>query len=101
MSTNPSEIAAKFIEYLESIGAKDDLPDIIDELEAQTTGQTVIVESAKTLSDETQATIKSILDIKLGYAPDVEFFVNPELIGGIRVRINDDLLDFSIQNQVE
>lgn len=101
MSINHSEIASKFIEYLESINAKDDLPEIIDELLAQTTGQSVIVESAKSLSKETESTIKSIIEIKLGYAPEIEFYINPELIGGIRVRINDDLLDFSIQNQVE
>ena len=60
----------------------------------------VVIESAVALSPETS---ESILDnLKQRYGQDLtsEFAVNPELIGGMRIKLGSDVWDGSVKNRL-
>lgn len=59
------------------------------------------VESATTLDGATQQ--KVVADLKSKYGDQVEatFVINPELIGGMRIKIGSDVWDGSVKNRIE
>jgi F-type H+-transporting ATPase subunit delta len=60
-----------------------------------------VVESAVALPPETVWTVEHNLKMKYGRDLTTEFRVNPELIGGLRVRIGSDVWDGSVRNRLE
>ena len=61
----------------------------------------VLVESAETLDSATQDRVKSGLVAKYGADLSFEFKVNPELLGGMRVRVGNDVWDGSVKVRLE
>ncbi len=59
-----------------------------------------LIESATSLSTETAREIIRNLIARHGYDITTEFKVNPDLIGGLRVKIGSDVWDGSIQNRL-
>ena len=59
--------------------------------------RTAHVESAVELDPETQATVKANLSRVYGENITLSFSVNPDLIGGIRIKVGSDVLDGSVQ----
>jgi F-type H+-transporting ATPase subunit delta len=59
-----------------------------------------LIESAVPLDPETRN--KVTVDLKTGYGSDLaaEFKVNPELLGGLRIKIGSNVWDGSIQNRL-
>jgi F-type H+-transporting ATPase subunit delta len=59
-----------------------------------------IIESAMTLSPDTSRRV--VDDLKARYGQDVtaDFKVNPELIGGLRIRVGNDVWDGSVQGRL-
>lgn len=59
------------------------------------------IESASELNSETSSKIVSSL--KRRYAQDLttEFVVNPQLLGGVRIRVGSDVWDGSVRNRLE
>lgn len=55
------------------------------------------VDSAATLSPELQAGVQANLARKYGANLNVQFGVNPELIGGLRVQVGSDVYDGSVR----
>jgi ATP synthase, F1 delta subunit len=59
------------------------------------------VESATQLNTETNSRIVKNLKKKYGEDLTTEFVVNPELLGGMRIRVGSDVWDGSVRNRLE
>ena len=60
-----------------------------------------VIESATPLNDGTSASIVDNLKQKYGQDLTTEFKVNPELIGGMRIKIGSDVFDGSVRSRLE
>ena len=58
------------------------------------------IESAVELSPETSETVVNNLKQKYGQDLTTEFVVNPDLIGGMRIKIGSDVFDGSVRNRL-
>ena len=63
--------------------------------------QSAIVESATPISDDMRYQLKVGLSKKYGRELALEFQVNPELLGGIRVKVGSDVWDGSVKARLE
>ncbi|PYL64013.1 MAG: hypothetical protein DMF25_08580 [Verrucomicrobia bacterium] len=59
------------------------------------------IESSTELSPETSARIVENLKKKRGRDLTTEFAVNPELLGGVRIRVGSDVWDGSVRDRLE
>jgi F-type H+-transporting ATPase subunit delta len=59
------------------------------------------IESAVPLSSETNSRVLKNLKKKYGTALTTEFVVNPQLLGGMRIRIGSDVWDGTVRNRLE
>ena len=60
-----------------------------------------VVESAVALEDSARSTVEADLQKKYDGALTVEYQVNPELLGGLRVRVGCDVWDGSVKGRLE
>jgi F-type H+-transporting ATPase subunit delta len=60
-----------------------------------------IVESAEGLSETEQATVTADLQLRHGSDITTEFRTNPELLGGIRVKLGSTVWDGSVKSRLE
>ena len=60
-----------------------------------------IIESAEPLDQQTTATVAMSLGKKYGPDLTTEFIVNPELLGGMRIRVGSDVWDGSVRSRLE
>lgn len=60
-----------------------------------------LVESAVALDAAMQQTVIADLQAKYGNQIEATFSVNPELIGGMRIRVGSDVWDGSVKNRIE
>ena len=58
------------------------------------------VSSAYPLSDEQVADIRATLETKYGRKVDVSVMLDPELIGGVSIRIGDEVMDASVRGKL-
>ena len=63
--------------------------------------RTATIETASELSQETGAEIAANLIQKYGVGLDSMFVVNPELLGGMRIRVGNDVWDSSVLNRLQ
>jgi len=61
----------------------------------------VLVESARFLDPATEANIRESLTNKYGQGLNFEFRTNPDLLGGLKVRVGDDVIDGSVKSRLE
>jgi F-type H+-transporting ATPase subunit delta len=59
------------------------------------------IESASELTPEVSSGIVSNLRRKYGQDVTTEFLVNPELLGGLRIRVGSDVWDGTVRNRLE
>ena len=59
------------------------------------------IESATELNPQTSSKIVSSLKRKYGTDLSAEFVVNPELLGGMRVRVGSDVWDGTVRNRLQ
>ncbi len=59
--------------------------------------RTAVVESAATLAEEIATTVKAELAWRYGQGLNVNFTVNPALIGGMRVKVGSDVFDGTVR----
>jgi F-type H+-transporting ATPase subunit delta len=59
-----------------------------------------VIETASSLSQETSLRVVDSLKSKYGDDLTTEFKINPELIGGMRIRVGSDVLDGSVRNRL-
>ena len=94
-----------FLAVLASENALDQLPEIIGELEAYIKSGTPqildgAVTSAVDLSAEQQKRITSDLQQRYGEQLTVSFKTDPSLIGGLIIRVGDQVLDNSLRTRL-
>jgi F-type H+-transporting ATPase subunit b len=65
------------------------------------TGDTVEVTSALPLTDGEQDTIRGELSRKVGATNQVQFRVDPSILGGLIVRVGDQVVDGSVTGRLE
>ncbi len=63
-------------------------------------GDTAVVTSALPLTDKEQETVKTDVLKKLGSGAEVTFRVDPNILGGLVVRVGDKVLDGSVSGQL-
>jgi len=63
--------------------------------------RTVKVENAVETAPDQQAAIKSSLEKQYGAGLDISYWINPALIGGLRIQIGSDLYDGSVKTRLE
>jgi len=63
--------------------------------------QRAAVESATALAPATQSELQASLSKKYGRPLTLEFSVNPELLGGIRVKVGSDVWDGSVKARLK
>ncbi|MBE3040187.1 MAG: F0F1 ATP synthase subunit B [Chloroflexi bacterium] len=68
---------------------------------ADLTGDSAEVTSALPLSKEEQASVKNNVLDKMGAKTNVEFRVDPQILGGLVIRVGDKVLDGSVSGQLE
>lgn len=68
------------------------------ELDVQ--GRTVRIENAVPTSESQMATLKANLTQKYGTGLDFQFFVDPTLIGGLRIQIGSDVFDGTVKTRL-
>lgn len=102
MTVISKKIAQTIIALLEQQGQIENLPEVIEALTEylESTEQQIVVESAVELDEQSLSQLKNILTAKLGFAPTLKQIVNPELLGGIRLQINDQLIDATVRAQL-
>lgn len=61
----------------------------------------VRVESAAGLNDEEMERVKSELTSQYGEGLQFEFWINPDLLGGMRIRVGNDVWDGSVKNRLD
>ena len=61
----------------------------------------VIVESATDLDQPSRDRIISGLAVKYGVDLTFEFRVNPELLGGLKIRVGNDVFDGSVKGRLD
>ncbi len=61
----------------------------------------VKVESAVELDTATRQRIFNDLSLKYGNDLEVQYFVDPALLGGLRIRVGDDVLDGSVKGRLD
>jgi F-type H+-transporting ATPase subunit delta len=59
------------------------------------------IEIASPLDDGTRAKILATLEKKYGNDLTTEFVNNPELLGGVRIRVGSDVWDGSVRNRLQ
>ncbi len=65
------------------------------------TGDSAEVTSALPLSKEEQDAVKKNVLDKMGAKTNVEFHVDPQILGGLVIRVGDKVLDGSVSGQLE
>ncbi|MDR3378734.1 MAG: F0F1 ATP synthase subunit delta, partial [Verrucomicrobiae bacterium] len=63
--------------------------------------RTARVENAVATTPAQQASIKAALDQHYGAGLDINYAVNPALIGGLRIQVGSDLYDGSVKTRLE
>jgi F-type H+-transporting ATPase subunit delta len=63
--------------------------------------RTATIESASELTPEARAEIVTNLRRKYGIDISTQFVVNPELLGGMRIRVGSDVWDSSVRNRLQ
>jgi len=67
----------------------------------ETERRQVLVESANPLDETSQSRVKSSLSRQYGDDLTFEFKVTPELLGGMRVRVGNDVWDGSVKSRLD
>lgn len=74
---------------------------IIDEAELAVGDTKARVTSALPLTEEEKATLASNLAAQLGAEPEMEFDVDPAILGGLVLRVGDRVIDGSVAGKLE
>jgi len=63
--------------------------------------RSAVVETATDLSSPVRDQLRTDLQRKFGEDLSIEFFINPELLGGMRVRVGSQVWDGSVRAKLE
>ncbi len=63
--------------------------------------RSVVVESATVLNDGERQKVVAGLTKDYGNKLTIEYKINPELLGGLRIKVGDDVYDGSVQGRID
>jgi F-type H+-transporting ATPase subunit delta len=63
--------------------------------------RSVRVENAVTTTSDQMASIQASLARRYGPGLDIQYYINPALIGGLRIHVGSDLYDGSVKTRLE
>jgi F-type H+-transporting ATPase subunit delta len=63
--------------------------------------RSVVVESATVLNDGERQKVVAGLAKDYGNKLTIEYKINPELLGGLRIKVGDDVFDGSVQGRID
>jgi F-type H+-transporting ATPase subunit delta len=99
------EQGKNFLETLIDNGRVSALPEIAVQFRALKNAQSgssdALVQSAFPIEGAALADVSTLLEKRFGRKLNVKVLVKPELIGGIRVVVGDEVLDTSVQSRLE
>jgi F-type H+-transporting ATPase subunit delta len=105
IANRASTLFGNFLRVLARHQRLDLLPTILDQTkrrqEIRTGQQRVEVESAVPLSEDAKQSLQQTLKAMLRTDPIVELRVDPDLIGGLRVRVGDTIYDTSLRTRLK
>ena len=70
-------------------------------LRAELAKKQVVVESAVALNDSTNKKVRKSLSDQYGKDLNFDFKVSPDLLGGMRIRVGNDLFDGSVKARLQ
>ena len=101
---NMSETAAKYLQYLYSSGAISGLPAIIAAIGAQyrelKKRSKVLVTSPGSIAPAYEKQLAAALRRMTGRDVDLEYAIDPTLLGGIKIQVGSTMYDSSIKGQL-
>jgi F-type H+-transporting ATPase subunit delta len=104
LPSGASPDTVKFVQYLLSEGAIGDLDQVVVELNSLAKGgprtTEAVVTSAVPLTDKEQGDMQRKLAHEAGGDLDLSFVVDPDLIGGLVVRVGDRVVDASVATRL-
>ena len=99
------EMAQNFLQLLIENARLSALPEIAKQYRALKNAQSgssdAVVGSAFPIDAPTLASVSQVLEAKFGRKLNVSVHLQPELIGGIRVVVGDEVLDTSVNTRLE
>lgn len=99
------DLATNFLKTVVENGRLAVLPEIASQFRALKNGKTgasdAVVYSAFAMTDAALSDVMSVLEARFGRKLNISVEVVPELIGGIRVVVGDEVLDTSIKARLE
>ena len=101
-NSESAEIATGFLRYLDSNKKRHLLRDVLELLHKEVDPELpeIHVESAIALSESDKQALLSTLKAK-PHTGEIQFKVNPELIGGLKITYGDQVMDTSIQGKLK
>ncbi|MCX8515226.1 MAG: F0F1 ATP synthase subunit delta [Burkholderiales bacterium] len=101
----PSKELSNFLSQLQDNNKLTILPEIFtlfeQQLENYRNCSKVVIQSAFELNEEQKLTFQGLLSKKFGKTVSIQVEVVPELIGGVKVLINDKVVDYSIKGSLD
>jgi F-type H+-transporting ATPase subunit delta len=102
---NPDDILVKFLQVLQENGRLLALPEVWaifeQKVQDERKAAKAIIQSAFTLNEAEKAQFEQLLTSKFGQAVTATVEVDPNLIGGIKILINDVVIDASVKGSLE
>lgn len=78
---------------------------LIEEVSLLTRGrpgrQEVVVRTATALTDEEQGRLRAVVTQRFGAGKRISFEVDPQLLGGVWLRVGDRIIDGSLRGRLE
>lgn len=104
MSTKSHKIVATLLTHLKNSGDLELLPEIVAQLthssEYGRSVHKVILTSATKFESSHRKTIEAYVKKQLGHAYDLREVIDPSLVGGFTLQINDTLIDASVLGKI-
>jgi F-type H+-transporting ATPase subunit delta len=104
LGSRASDVTIGLASMAVATGRGRELPDIVDELlklsAAQEGRQVAEVRSAVDLTDEQQERLAAALQATTGREVDVRVVVDPTVIGGLVVRVGDQVIDGTVRHRL-
>jgi F-type H+-transporting ATPase subunit delta len=103
MKTNPQKVIDGIIGYLKNENLLHIVPELIFELKKISDQQIkkAVVETAIELTPNEKKEFKDLTDKKFGWKGDMEYVVDPDLLGGAKVTVGDQVLDLSVRAKIK
>jgi F-type H+-transporting ATPase subunit delta len=99
-----SDVTLGLVSMMVATGRGDDLPEVVDyllELNAAEHGQEVAeVRTAVDLDAEQRQRLAQALERTVGHPVDLRVIVDPSVIGGLVVRVGDQVIDGSVRHRL-